>query len=370
MFRKIVLLFVISFFLMSIAQANEAVDKSKTKRLRVGIMLAQPPFSYVNKVGEYEGLSLKLWEFIAKDLNIDFEYVPLDTNYNGIVQAVYNKQVDMSVVPLSVTYKRMAFIDYSRPYFMNNFGVAVSSQKKSMPQVILFLFIRMLMIMLLFLCISVVVVGVFLWLFERNKKSDDLPPGIIKGLSYSMWVAAGTFLGHSFYKPLSAAGRGIMYFWLFLSLIIMTVVIALATSTLTIELSEEESNISKLSDLKGKKIALEKGSSVIDVALGFGVKPVIVKNTITALKMIERGEVVGFIGDYFLMEYMIESKGIQGVKMAPLTISNDEYAFGFSVGDPLKAQVDKVLVKLQENKVAAGVCIIFLGKKYEQNCVF
>ena len=76
MLRKIIPLIVLMFFASSISFAGDVAMKEKQtddKIYRVGIMLGQPPFSYVNKIGQYEGLTLKLWEFIAKDLNIKYD---------------------------------------------------------------------------------------------------------------------------------------------------------------------------------------------------------------------------------------------------------------------------------------------------------
>ena len=40
---------------------------------------------------EYEGLTIKMWEFVAKDLNLDYEYVVLNSTYDGVVQDVYTR---------------------------------------------------------------------------------------------------------------------------------------------------------------------------------------------------------------------------------------------------------------------------------------
>ena len=340
------------------------------KVVKVGIMLEQPPFSYETSDKEYEGLSIKLWELVADELNLKYKYVVLDTTYNGLVQAVYDKQVDVVVAPLSVTYKRLQFIDYARPYFMNNIGLAISSKQQSDVKQYVNTVIKFIQIVSFGVCLFALLLGPCLWFIEKSHITKDEFNSKKNGLACCVWGAAAIFLGHSFYQPKSTRGRLLMNGSFCVSLIFMIGMIAFEISTGVQMASKDASSLGSLKELKGKEIAIEKGSFVIDVAKGLGAKPVVVGNSLEGLQLISKGEAFGFMGDFFLMQYVYEKHGIQNVEMSPFNIANDEYAFALSKGDPLKKRINKALIKIQGNKLAADVCAIFLGKMYKSNCSF
>ena len=74
---------VILSFCLSVSTAFADIE---TKPIRVGIMLGQPPFSYEVAPQEYDGLAIKMWELVAKDLrlgkNLDIEIKELPNYFD------------------------------------------------------------------------------------------------------------------------------------------------------------------------------------------------------------------------------------------------------------------------------------------------
>lgn len=357
------------FALLSNFSQVYAQVESKPKPIRVGIVLEQPPFSYENDDGKYSGLSLKIWEKIAGKLNLDYEYIPLTKSNDMSILSLAEKKLDMIVSPLPVEFKKMDLIDYSRPYFMNKIGVAVSSINTSKYTLLIGIFSKTVLIMLIVLGGLISLVGFLVWLVEKSE-NDEIPKTFIRGVGFSMWIALGSFLRFMEYKAKTIKGRVVLTTWLFVSITFMTSITAVATATLTLSLKNTSSAIKKASDINDKFIAVDEGTSGVDFARNLGAKIVKSKSTLEGLKLITNGDVTGFIGDYYLMNYLIKSEDLKGVKMVPLTISNDEYAFGFPKNSPLKSQVDRMLVKFQDNKMSAKLCSEYLGEEYAQNCIF
>lgn len=349
--------------------ATIAFAEVETKPIKVGIMLGQPPFSYEVAPHEYDGLAIKMWELVAKDLNLKYEYIVLDTTYNGLVQATYDKKVDVVVAPLSVTYKRLQFIDYARPYFMNNIGLAISSKEKSNYELYWMTFLKFFKLIAYGVCIYALVLGPSLWFAEKSLYPNDPEKNSSSHLLNCIWGASGVFMGHRFYNPESRVGKVMVNVALFVSVIFFLGLLSFELAS-GVQLSSNATKLSSLSDLNGKVVAVEKGSFVVDVAKGLGSSPMAVNNTLDGLKMTSNGDVFGFMGDFFIMQYMYDKNGIPNVEMSPFNIANDEYAFAFSKDNPLKGLIDESLIKLQHNDMAADVCTRFLGKLYRSNCAF
>lgn len=367
MLRKSILVAMTAISILITFYAHADIQQ---KPIKVGIMLNQPPFSYEMPSKGYGGLTIKIWELIAKELKLDFEYVVLDTTYNGLVQAVYDRKVDVVVAPLSVTYKRMQFIDYSRPYFINNVGLAISVKPKTVAQVYSNSFITFFYFMLVGMCVCIVLIGPCLWMLETKNRNNPTSQSKVSALVHAFIASASIFVGGGIYKPSTKAAYMLQSILTILSLGFILGIFILQASALQLSSFDERGEIGSLADVKNKRVAIEKGSFVIDVAKGLGAKTVLVKNSLEGLRVTSEGKVDGFMGDLFLMRYIYEKEGLDNVKMASFSVANDEYAFAFESGSPLKDKVDSALVKIQKNKLAADACSMFLGEAYSVNCAF
>lgn len=367
-------LYFISALLLSAAPfANAAVEQQNTVNqntvLKVGIILNKPPFQYRNELNEIDGLSIKIWESVAAELGLKYEYVEVQGTQDDLIDKVADHSVDISVAPMSVTYKRSLKVDFSRPYFMNYVGVAISTFKNSVFTVLFEIIVKMSIVMAVVMVSAALIVGFILWLIERGR-DKDMPKSFFRGYGYAIWSISGTFLRYLVYDAHTKAGRAVGMGWLFLGICFMIAINAVVTSSLTVALTDQTSAIRIKSDLAHKTVAVEKGSAYLDLARKMQANTVTVDNTTLGLRLIEDKKVIGYIGDYFVINNTIESKGIKNVKMAPFVLSNDEYAFALPIGSPLKEQINATLVKLQENQKASRLCSLYMGKKYDQNCVF
>ena len=83
--------------------------------LRVGIKPVEPFVIKVKNDG-YTGISIDLWEEIARINNIDFKYVEL-TNTEQLIQACEKGDVDLAIAAITMTYDRLKRVDFSNTMF-------------------------------------------------------------------------------------------------------------------------------------------------------------------------------------------------------------------------------------------------------------
>jgi ABC-type amino acid transport substrate-binding protein len=90
--------------------------------LKVGIRPA-PPFVMESELHGLEGISVDLWEAIARRLAVETRYVRFDS-VDGTLEALREGSVDLVIAPLTITREREEMIDFSHQYFRSGLTVA------------------------------------------------------------------------------------------------------------------------------------------------------------------------------------------------------------------------------------------------------
>jgi len=111
-----------------VAQADLLDNIRQTKKLRVAIELALPPYGMTNDKLEPYGSDVETAQAIAKDLGVALEIVPA-TGPTRIPFLQTNK-ADLAIATLSISPERAKVIDFSTPYSVVQIVVAAP---KSMP---------------------------------------------------------------------------------------------------------------------------------------------------------------------------------------------------------------------------------------------
>jgi len=111
-----------------VAQADLLDNIRQTKKLRVAIELALPPYGMTNDKMEPYGSDVETAQAIAKDLGVALEIVPA-TGPTRIPFLQTNK-ADLAIATLSISPERAKVIDFSTPYSVVQIVVAAP---KSMP---------------------------------------------------------------------------------------------------------------------------------------------------------------------------------------------------------------------------------------------
>ena len=91
--------------------------------LRVGIIPNAPPLTVLNEAsGEYRGISIDVFCFIARELGLNYELTGSEADFASLLQAVQQGELDM-LMPLSRQREREPFGLFTRPYFSTYYAV-------------------------------------------------------------------------------------------------------------------------------------------------------------------------------------------------------------------------------------------------------
>jgi polar amino acid transport system substrate-binding protein len=96
--------------------------------MRVGV-ISTGSIPFVIRNGEkYSGISIEIWEKIAKNLNIKFEYVELQNDKDLAIQKIKSGDIDILVGPYNITEKRYKDVNFTIPFYITNFCFASSKK--------------------------------------------------------------------------------------------------------------------------------------------------------------------------------------------------------------------------------------------------
>ena len=89
--------------------------------IKIGVFSDKNPFGYVDENGDYQGYDVYFAERLAKDLDVDVEYV--STEAASRVEYLESGKVDIILANFTVTEERAESVDFALPYMKVALGV-------------------------------------------------------------------------------------------------------------------------------------------------------------------------------------------------------------------------------------------------------
>ena len=328
----------------------------QANQLKVGISGSAP---FVIKNGDgISGISLEIWRRVAEDNNLSYDLIPQPTPKAGI-EAVDEGVIDLLVGPISITSRRLAIagIDFTQPYFLSKEGILLPLKAPSIFSRVQVFFGWAVISSVLVLISVLLVVGSLIWMAERRTNSEQFPRDWLPGISSGMWFALVTLttVGYGDKAPITRTGRGITGAWMVISLIAVSSLTASLASAFTLFLSgATESAISAPEQLNGRRVAVVKGTSDMELAQRGDMRIVSATNLRSAVQLLVEQQADALIFDRPAIRYHLKNNPDLALRLAPFTLSEETYGFVIKPDSPLRTPMDVSILKLQlQGKVAA-----------------
>jgi len=290
-----------------------------------------PPFVIKTEEGDFEGLSIELWNNIAEELELDYEF----RYYHDLVSIIKDlefKEVDLTINPMNITPLRLQRFEATQPYFISSVGVAVPYAQQSQLRVFLrnFFSVNFFRVVLLLIFI-IFIFGTLLWLVERKENQGQFRSGVL-GLLDGLWWSAVTMttVGYGDKAPKTIAGKSIAIIWMFTAIIIISGFTATIASTLTI--GSLEANIESLEDLKlNSSLASVGASTGEDFLFRNKITPQITyQNPLQGLRALAKQETDVLVYDQTILSYLMSTYQLEEkVTLLPISFNKQYESFLF-----------------------------------------
>jgi len=301
-----------------------------------------PPFAMKGADGKWTGISIELWQELATQLKLDYQFKELDLE--NLLSGVQSNFLDAAVAAITVTSDRERVMDFTHPFYTTGLGIAVSAPGGPpwlavLRRVLSWQFLAVIGLLVLVLT----GVGLLVWLFERRKNSEQFGGKTLEGIGSAFWWSAVTMttVGYGDKAPRTLAGRVIGLIWMFAAIIIISSFTAAITSALTV--SQLGSSIRGPGDLPGVRVAAVASSTgeqyLKQRQISFQEYP----DALSALQALAAGRADAAVYDAPILKYLAKEKFAGTITVLPNTFTRQDYAIAVPQGSPLRETLNRVL---------------------------
>jgi len=352
--KKSSFFFVILFFLLP------SYSQPFNKTLTIGTKIAEP-FAMKDKEGKWYGISIELWEKIAKELNIKYQWQEHDLK--TLLDGVTDSSLDVGIAAITITSDRENNFDFSHSYYSTGLSIAVPKlSDNGWNNVIkgIFSFRMLQLVSILFGILTLV--GTIIWLMERNKNSENFSTNPIKGIASGIWLAAVTMttVGYGDIAPKSLPGKIVTLIWMFTSLLLVSIIIAGVASTLAS--SKLEPLVSDTDDLARAHVASIENSTSAKYLLDKRIKPDYFPTILKALDAMNKGDIDAVVYDEALLKYLIHQNFNKNLKLNKGLFELQQYGIAFPENSPLREPVNRIMLEIIHQEEWQRTLDSYLGK--------
>jgi ABC-type amino acid transport substrate-binding protein len=319
-----------------------------------------PPFVIVGPDGELSGFSIDLWEAIALELQRPYAWVTVETVKEQI-DAAAAAEADVAVAAITITEEREQVVDFSFPYFDSGLGI-LTPATNNLPvlDALAIAFSPSLLRLLAFVLALLIIVGHLVWLFERGH-NPDFPKDYLHGIWAGIWYAGVTVttVGYGDKTPKSILGRLIGLVWMFAGLFVIANFTAGVTAQLAVR--ELRGAISGPQDLPGKRVVSVEGTTGERWLTSQGIPHVTVTTIEEAYTALSSGRSDAVVYDYPVLLYYSLHEGQETTSLVDGPFNLEEYGIALSPGSPLREDINRALLALQEQGVYNDIYTRWFG---------
>lgn len=325
------------------AQAQQGVSQPVT----VGVWI-NPPF-VMKKDDAYTGMAIRLWEMLAEELDLEYEYKEYPT-VRSLVDATAEGDSDIAVTNLTITRNRAQRVDFTQPWYDSGLRVMIDGDRRSgFRDIVAGLADAGFLRAYAWLVGIIIFATILLTIFDR-RFNPDFPKRWRDGVA------------ESFYTVMSVATSGrppsrknlfgwLGRMWQGIWLICGIAVIAYVTSTVTSVMTTLSltSQINGLADLPGKVVGVFEGSVSEDFIDATGIEYVSYPGIDSAAKALLADDIAAIVGDAPVLEYYTEQNAEEPYQVVGKIFNPDKYGFALPQNSPLTKSLTLSLLTLKEN---------------------
>jgi polar amino acid transport system substrate-binding protein len=317
--------------------------------LRVATKVS-PPFSIKGEDGKWSGVSIDLWDRIAKGQGL--KYTIEEHSLSDMLAGVTKGEFDVAIGALTVTPEREKLFEFSHSFLQIGYGIALKQQENNSILNLLSGVASPVFTKVIFgLFALLIFTGTLLYIFERRANADHFGGSWVRGIANGTWCAAVTMttVGYGDRAPVTLGGRIVAGIWMFGSIILISSFTATVASSLTVK--NIQNGVQKINDLVPFRVGTLKNSgSETFLKLRGITKLVYFDNVEQALDAVASDKIKAVVyNEPMLMYYLRMEKFQAALQLIPAVRQSEIMAFGLKPNSPIRKRVNLgLLTELQD----------------------
>ncbi len=360
------LLIILAFFLVTTAPALSApyeecadIGSLSDATYKVAIRPA-PPFIQSHPVRGLEGISIDLWERIARNKGYNYAYVCL--NLNETLVALRDAEVSVAISPLTISKNREQKFDFTHQYFTSSLVFA------GPPELVSFDLERVFKTLLKVVNTREFLIGALTFLFitcllawVSYRSSDYYIPRIVdkeKKISWRFHIFLMAILNMAGMRDDVFSFKTIGMQFVFLFVTVFGVALAASLSGMVTASFMNSVNISRtvdMSELGKLRISTLKGSTAEDFlnkyrarANDLNAEDITLRNNwAAALSDIKNKTADLVIGDWVQLTFLSNTDAFRNqIQIHPQTLQFEPYGWGLPPESPIRESINQEMISI------------------------
>jgi ABC-type amino acid transport substrate-binding protein len=323
-----------------------------------------PPFVMQRSGGAWAGLSIDLWETVAREM--DRPYTFRQATLAEMIDGVAAGRYDAALAAITMTAEREQRVDFSYPYYTSGLGVAVRAETGgAWTDGLQRLFSSAFLGVVLALAGLLFVVGALVWLFERKKNPDHFGGSVGQGLASGFWWSAVTMttVGYGDKAPLTLGGRLVALVWMFAALIIASSFTAAITTVLTT--SQLAVPVRTAADLDEVQLGAVVGTSGTRYLEGERLDYASFPTPEAALRALQSEQVEAVVYDAPILHHLLagDTTVARAGQLLPRRLTQEFYGVALPEDSALREPINLALLRTLDTPDWQGVRYRYLGEQ-------
>jgi ABC-type amino acid transport substrate-binding protein len=359
--HAIPLLALLLLSLASVALGQKAAPPTPAEKLVVGVT-DSPPLSYRTDDGVWTGLAVVLWEEVAAQLGLQYEYRPLQLS--DVDDALTDRTVDAVLGGAPVTPEGESVHDFTQPYLVTGLGFALREHDAVQWGAILrALFDPRLLTIVGLIIVGVLTVGIVIALVERREHITDFGGSIRESVSMGVWWAAVTMttVGYGDATPRTATGRALALVWMFVGVVAVAFLTATVTSVLTI--AHLRGAVTQPSDLFRLRLAVVEGGAGADYLHHRHVSFATLPTYDEALTRLDAGTIDAVVANIPVLRSLVSREWSGRLEVSPIALEPLLFAVALPENSPLSSRINQALLNITHDDSWRDTEDRFLGRR-------
>ncbi|WP_347329891.1 transporter substrate-binding domain-containing protein [Marinimicrobium locisalis] len=350
------------FLLLSLlpwSALSQTPSPTTDEPLVVGTKVA-PPFVIKNDAGEFSGISIELWEELARRQNLTYEF--REVELAELISGLEDGTIDVSVAALTVTAGREAVVDFTHPFHTTGLAIAVPRVGNPVWIAVKRLFSWEFMVAIVALGGLLLAVGFIFWLAERRKNAAMFGGTPAQGIGASFWWAAVTMttVGYGDKAPITLAGRLVALVWMFAAIILISSFTAAIATSLTV--SRLETTVQGPDDLPNARVVTVGHSAsahyLDERGIGFSARA----DLTSALQAVADEGFDAVVYDRPILQYLSHRQMQGALQVLPSTFERQDYGIALPEGSEWRDPLNRTLLAIIEEDTWSDTLQRYLGE--------
>jgi ABC-type amino acid transport substrate-binding protein len=331
-------------------------NNNKTK-IKVAVLKDALPFSQCgnDKDQKPTGITVDIWEKVASNYGLDYEYICVNRKYDDTLKAVSKGEYDIALSEFSVIKRRYDLVHYSRPFYISKLSVYRREKENSFENFVTNDIVKIILV-------SALLMIVFYALLRMYIVKENFLFALYTTYTF-LFTNIREFIAEG--KRPKTSIKIVNSMWIIMRYIFLTIVVAQAINIIvktTNYITDEEYR-----DVK--KINVLKGTSYVDFIKQAGKTPVMNDNNQQIIEKLYNSRNEYWFDDPNVINDAIERSKFKLKLNATLKpIINDEFTIAVNKKLPdLLDKINKTIVSLQDNGDMVRMCKGHMRENIE-NC--